>query len=990
MKCGWWGGVVLIACTLAVPSARAQDCNTNGVPDAADLFPAAFESSSVSLALPAPGRLVVTDLDDDGLPDVAVVHTLSDRVTTWRNTGGAAFTAGTTIVTGDSPLDVLAVRGSVELLCGTPPCSRTDLLVAISDEDSVSRFTNQGDGTFVEAAGSPDTIPVASALPWRLVAADLSTVPDGYLDAVTMNRGNDQVSVFLGDADDDLTYVGSGPTVADPVDGALADVNGDGTLDLLVAGLTGDAVRLHGGGASPPPPADVAIVDQPVAMVAADLSGDGLVDLAVVSGADQSVEVFSGNGAGAFAPAGTIAIGGAPSAIVDVDLDGDGLRDLAVTRADGDSVALLRNQGDGTFTLPVDVTVGNNPVAIAAGDLDLDGRPDLVVSNAVSADLTILRQLPEPRSFDCNGTNVPDECELAAGDCNENTVPDTCELTRRLRFAPAVASVLANDRNSALATGDLTGDGQAEVLVADTLDDAIYVLPVGLSGIATTGSSVAAPDNPRRMLVADLEPDGDADVVVGNASGSTLGIFRNTGGTLGAQTTVGLGRQPIPIVAVDLDGDTAPELVVGTDQPGISVLPNEGSAFGLPVEHALVGLPTSMVAGDLDGDGDRDLVAMTFTVPGGATQLEVFRNAGGVLTLEPPLATPPVGWIWAAVVGGDFDVDGDLDLGVFELNLLLGDARLVVFRTAAGVPAREQILPVHSDLPVALGFSGSTSPVVVGALLFQGVPIVTGDFDGDTALDLAAGLGGRIVDFRNDGLGNFGPGAPAPAGPPIRQLVAADVDGDGTTDLVAGDASHRLALVRSVSAPSASECAVAGELDECAADYSDCNDNTVADACELASVDADGDGIADCVELGAACGNCRDDDTDGTLDLADATCPSTALTLRRVRAVRKGGGRLKISGELPTLLDDAAPVVTVGSDASALFCGPVALRKRGAQWRLRPPGDVLRSLVFNVRRRSGTTRVKAVVNGTLPAGTALRLSVQTGGEAYSGSLAPGS
>src|SRR5262245_43585715 len=90
----WWGGVALIVCTLAVPSARAQYCNLTGVPDAAELCPAAFESSSVSLGLPAPGRLLVTDLDDDRLPDVAVVHTLSNQVATWTNTGGAAFTAG--------------------------------------------------------------------------------------------------------------------------------------------------------------------------------------------------------------------------------------------------------------------------------------------------------------------------------------------------------------------------------------------------------------------------------------------------------------------------------------------------------------------------------------------------------------------------------------------------------------------------------------------------------------------------------------------------------------------------------------------------------------------------------------------------------------------------------------------------------------------------------------------------------------------------------
>src|SRR5262249_28655790 len=112
----------------------------------------------------------------------------------------------------------------------------------------------------------------------------------------------------------------------------------------------------------------------------ADVNGDGLLDLAT------SLSVLLGNGDGSCQKARNFAAGRLPRTVAVGEFNGDGRPDLAVANAaeccpwrDG-SVSILVGNGDGSFQAPRNIALGNNPTFVAVGEVNGDGSLDVVVA----------------------------------------------------------------------------------------------------------------------------------------------------------------------------------------------------------------------------------------------------------------------------------------------------------------------------------------------------------------------------------------------------------------------------------------------------------------------------------------------------------------------------------------------------------------------------------------------------------------------------------
>jgi hypothetical protein len=311
----------------------------------------------------------VADFDGDGNPDLAISQPDSSRVVVLFGRGDGTFPWREMIPLA-SPPDV----GATSDLNGD---GHADLVLATST--GVVVLMGKGDGTFLP----PQLYPTQSK-PWgSLEIADLDN--DGKPDLVFPDFGQ-AVHVLWQDAQGgfaaESTYATSGEH---PDDVVVGDLNHDGYLDVATSDY-GHAiccwhisVLLNQGGRSFLPAAKYNDTIDPISICTADLDRNGSLDL-LSAGDMGGFTVLINRGDGSFDP--TYASGGeGTDALWDtkiVDLDREGNPDLVEATQEG----VLINRGiiSGQFVLTDTLIMSTVPRSIVPADLNHDMRPDLVTA----------------------------------------------------------------------------------------------------------------------------------------------------------------------------------------------------------------------------------------------------------------------------------------------------------------------------------------------------------------------------------------------------------------------------------------------------------------------------------------------------------------------------------------------------------------------------------------------------------------------------------
>jgi reactive intermediate/imine deaminase len=237
-----------------------------------------------------------------------------------------------------------------------------------------------GDGTFRPAT----PIDTAADRSYSGVLVDLDG--DAALDLVVSNDSPDTKKVYRNDGTGRYTLVATfGRPEWNTRHVAVGDVNGDGIPDVVLANRgsqrpTASYLCLGLGGGRIAEPCGEVSNGSATTITMADVNGDGALDLIVPhrDGGQGYVYINDRKGAfptrRAFGPA-TATIRSAYAA----DLDGDGIMDLAVIDELG-SAATIRGLPDGSFATPEPLgPAGARPYALAVHDVDQNGRPDIIV-----------------------------------------------------------------------------------------------------------------------------------------------------------------------------------------------------------------------------------------------------------------------------------------------------------------------------------------------------------------------------------------------------------------------------------------------------------------------------------------------------------------------------------------------------------------------------------------------------------------------------------
>jgi FG-GAP-like repeat/FG-GAP repeat len=377
----------------------------------------------------------------------------------------------------------------------------------------------------------------------------------------------------LASCDDDNNrwyYVAPGPGYT-PNSIAVADVNGDGVPDLLVAttvdqGLAQDpgVASVYLGATSSPGTYQQGTDYQttgsnPSGIAAVALSGSGTPDMVVSNFGSGTASVFMHDPAnpGKYLAATTLTTGGQPNQVVAADINGDGKPDLvfADLSTSGNAIVLIQSAtAAGTFAAPLNLSTGAMTSSVAVGDLNGDGKPDIVTanfdSNGNNGSVTIFFQnASSPGTFaagvsfpagaqpqsvriaDVNGDGLPDLIVANRGPGNDGT--GTPGVSVLLQDATHPGSFLAPVTYSTpwgaidVAVGDLNGDGKPDLVVASLgpgPTGAVSVLLQSTTTAGTFGTATSYPGygQPLSVAIADLNGDGHPDIAVADGYSATV------------------------------------------------------------------------------------------------------------------------------------------------------------------------------------------------------------------------------------------------------------------------------------------------------------------------------------------------------------------------------------------------------------------------------------------------------------------------------------
>lgn len=396
------------------------------------------------------------------------------------------------------------------------PSSTTAVASATVTHDFVG---NSGLVRWVSRFLPPETLQVDGCVPQcpadqpnAIVAEDFNG--DGLDDLATANSGTGTLSVLI--AADKSHFAApyrlqvGDPNSGDPEALAVADLNQDGTIDLVSADADPSdlAVRtrlgigegIFGDERSTALPSG----SNPLSMVVADFDTDPHLDVAVANFATHTVNILRGVGNGSFQPLPTITGLSGPLSVATADFNSDGWYDLAVANNGSDTVSVFVSKGDGTFDFQTVQLLGSNPSAVAVvdapGTLNGDNFPDLVVTTtAPSGGLTVIFNTAAP------GRSDP-------------------------RFTAPGPPIATGSFPVAVATGDFNRDAVPDVVVANQGDKSVSTYLSNPANQLVFSETYPVGNLPQALAVGDFNADGWDDVAVANSNDDTVSILRNRGG----------------------------------------------------------------------------------------------------------------------------------------------------------------------------------------------------------------------------------------------------------------------------------------------------------------------------------------------------------------------------------------------------------------------------------------------------------------------------
>ncbi len=679
-----------------------------------------------------PFNIIAVDLNGDGIKDAAIANLGTSSVSVFVNITSPSdslprYGKRQDFTTGLASSGVASADFNMDGL--------NDLAVVGSIGNIVSvllNTTNIGDTTVAFAS---QTDLVTGSTPYAITAADFNL--DGIPDLVVTNSADNSVSVFL-----NTTAPGA-------------------------AGISFSAKTDFTSGSAP------------YAIIADDFNGDYISDIAITNFGDNTISIFiNGTAPGGatpnFSAKQDFATGKGPASIAAADIDGNGTLDFAVANKSDNSFSLLKNTtapGNSTLSLSakVDSSTGGTPTSILLRDISGDSKVDVIVTNAADSSVSVFLNSAFPGS-------------------------PNFQFSASKSFATGTGP-------ASVAVVDINRDGRGDLITANAADSSFSAMfndtYTFLQNMALSGKFVySTHGNSSAIASGDLNGDGRPDLAVSNWDSSSVSVFMNTT-PFGAEIPYFSARADYKIVDTgsdveigDINNDGKPDLVVTNWADSVSVLINKtklgdsSSAFMKPVNFntGFQAGPNAVAIGDLNSDGKSDLVfanqfpdvnnifhvAVLFNITPAGDSIPRFAKYSEQITGEGP----------QDVVIADFNRDLIQDFAIADFT----SGTIIVFLNTTKPGDTTAVISAKFDFVTGQGTMGIDAADLNGD---GNIDIAVANQNGDNIATMmnTTPIGSSTPTFANKVTysGEFGPNS----------MNIHDIDGDGKPELIVTNSSAK-------------------------------------------------------------------------------------------------------------------------------------------------------------------------------------------------------
>ncbi|WP_170970960.1 IPT/TIG domain-containing protein [Ilyomonas limi] len=388
-------------------------------------------------------------------------------------------------------------------------------------------------------------------------------------------------NTFVNDTQDYATYTGGRFLTA-------SDFNNDSTVDIIVSTSHGGQTFINTSSAKTISLQSAQDIGQDAFLASvADLNGDGKLDVAIANNVSSSVSVYrniSQNGDFELQHINDLPVNSFRSSITIADLDADGKPELIIPRSDG-VISVFKNTGSGdsiSFSAAQDLLIGTyQGGTISFLDLDNDNKPELIIpgyDSNFTFSIFVLQNISENGKFifknsiqlvnsflDYGDTYLGDidgdgKVDIVVDGYSGSSETNRITVLLNQSFANSISFMnpipIDYNGNNIFSLNDMDGDGKVDLCTSTATGFSIYRNESSIGKIRFATAVVYTTEQfPTSGIACDIDRDGKPDFV---ASGNyynegqpgVLSIWRNTGtepqvtdftpksGTLGTADTI--------------------------------------------------------------------------------------------------------------------------------------------------------------------------------------------------------------------------------------------------------------------------------------------------------------------------------------------------------------------------------------------------------------------------------------------------------------------